>query len=111
MNWLQVIWQDSDGNVYRNPPDGRGGGTSDMFVLQREQGEYIKSISGRYGDAADSMVLASNLGRQSNFWGGGGGKRGTYVFTAPDGWDIVGFAGRSGDWIDRMPAAPTIVLL
>lgn len=69
VNWLHVIWQDNDGNVYRDPPDDRDGGRSDMFVLQLEQGEYIKSISGRYGDAEDLKVLTTTLGRQSNVLG------------------------------------------
>jgi len=105
VNSLTVYWQDtSTGYTYQNQTDGQGGSYYDNFVVENQPGEYLYMISGRFGDYVDSMVLTTNLGRQSNFYGGGGGSA-NYILFPPDGWDIVGFCGRAGDWINQIGIA------
>jgi hypothetical protein len=73
-------------------------GTMHTFTLQ--QGEYITGISGKYGRFVDSIQIHTNR-RVSPRYGGPGGSA-EYIYEAPNGWEVAGFCGRSGDVIDAI---------
>ena len=100
---LQLVLQTSGGQTITSPQHGKDGGHLDVFPLSAN--EYLTSIEGRFGDYVDSMTLVTNTGRRSPAFGGGGGSKGSYVFQVPDGFEIIGFAGRAGDYIDQIGIA------
>eukprot|EP01129_Flabellula_baltica_P017043 TRINITY_DN931_c1_g1_i1.p1 TRINITY_DN931_c1_g1~~TRINITY_DN931_c1_g1_i1.p1 ORF type:complete len:473 (-),score=73.63 TRINITY_DN931_c1_g1_i1:58-1476(-) len=57
-------------------------------------GEYITSVSGRYGSWIDSIEIRTNHGRILRVGGNGGSK--SYSFQAPPGHAVVGFFGGVG---------------
>ena len=79
---------------------GGEGGHEEFFQLAPD--EYIISISGQYGQFIDSLYIHTSTGRVSKLCFGGRGGHKSYNFTAPDGYEIVGFFGRSGQWIDSI---------
>jgi endonuclease/exonuclease/phosphatase family metal-dependent hydrolase len=81
---------------------GGTGGTASSLALQ--SGEYISSVymcSDKYDGHTRVFYIkfTTNLGRTL----GGGTSTGTYTtYTAPSGWQIVGFHGRGGDEVDKL---------
>ena len=95
---LQMVLQLPNGQIeYMNRHGGDGGG-ADTFDLRDR--EYITAIGGRYGQYVDSIQFYTNM-RISTIYGGSGGDA-DYYYEAPAGWRIVGFYGRSGDYVDAI---------
>src|SRR5262245_47412669 len=69
---VQVEYEDPDGRTSSGPRHGGSGGRLSTFRLDRD--EYITGISGRCGDAVDSIQIHTNR-RSSPLIGGGGGSR------------------------------------
>lgn len=61
--------------------------------------EIVTNINGKYGSYVDSMSISTNK-RKGQFGGSGGDA--PYNYTAPPNFAIVGFAGRSGNYIDAI---------
>lgn len=86
------------GGGYVTPKHGGLGGTHHVFTLQ--EGEYITGISGKYGTLVDSIQIHTNR-RVSRLYGGSGGSA-DYIYEAPSGWEVAGFCGREGQFIDAI---------
>jgi hypothetical protein len=78
-----------------------GGGGGEERVFELEPGEYITAITGRYGNNVDSVVIHTSEGRQSTRFGGSGGLA-NFSYEAPYGYEIAGFQGRAGRYIDAL---------
>ncbi|HEY4785648.1 MAG TPA: jacalin-like lectin, partial [Bacteroidales bacterium] len=81
---------------------GGTGGTANSLTLQ--SGEYVTSVymcSGSYSGHTRVFYIkfTTNLGRTL---GGGSATSTSVTYTAPSGWQIVGFHGRCGDELDKM---------
>lgn len=68
------------------------------FVLREK--EYVKGISGKYGDRIDSLQIHTNL-RTSALFGSSGGTV-PYNFDVPAGVNVIGFVGRAGSSLDAI---------
>jgi hypothetical protein len=88
---VQFVYRSKDGHTQNTPIHGGTGGH--LTELNLNEGESIITIQGRSGDYVDSMTLTTDRGRQASFGGGGGSN--TYIYQAPQGYEIVGVAGRS----------------
>jgi hypothetical protein len=95
---LQMVLQLPNGQIGYMDRHGGDGGDDDTFDLR--DGEYITAIGGRYGQYVDSIQFYTNM-RISTIYGGSGGEA-DYYYEAPPGWQIVGFYGRSGDFVDAI---------
>jgi hypothetical protein len=95
---LQMVLQLPNGQIEYMDRHGGDGGDADTFDLR--DGEYITAIGGRYGQYVDSIQFYTNM-RISTIYGGSGGDA-DYYYEAPPGWQIVGFYGRSGDYVDAI---------
>jgi hypothetical protein len=95
---LQMVLQLPNGQIEYMDRHGGNGGDADSFDLR--DGEYITAIGGRYGQYVDSIQFYTNM-RISTIYGGSGGDA-DYYYEAPPGWQIVGFYGRSGDYVDAI---------
>jgi len=89
----------SNGDVFSH---GGSGGT--LQSLNLNSGEYLSSVnlcSGQYnGDTRIfSVDFATNTGRHL---AGGTTSSSCTTYSAPGGWQIVGFHGRSGDEVDKL---------
>lgn len=87
-----------DKGTYELARHGGSGGARSEFNLS--EGEYITQISGSYGGKVDSILFGTNK-RTSKEYGGEGGCA-HYSYEAPEGYEIVGFYGRSGSLIDAV---------
>jgi hypothetical protein len=81
---------------------GGTGGTAKSLTLG--SGEYVTSVtlnSGTYNGNTRIFYakFTTNLGHTLS---GGGSTSTTVTYTAPAGWQIVGFHGRSGDGVDKL---------
>ncbi|XP_072986963.1 protein GOS9-like [Typha latifolia] len=98
---IQILYE-RDGYVEWTPQFGGDGGELDEITLQ--EGEFLTSISGYYGDFASinvvrSLTFGTNL---SSTYGPYGVEEGT-PFSAPlEEGQIVGFFGRSGALLDAI---------
>lgn len=95
---VQVLHQLTSGKVKSQPLHGGGGGRLARFALRKN--EYITAVRGRYGKYVDSIVLRTSSGRV--FSTGGKGGNVDYAYAAPPGYQIVGFHGRSGSFLDSI---------
>jgi hypothetical protein len=95
---VQMIHKLSDGQPLSLPRHGGGGGTRSVFRLG--PGEYLRAVSGRYGRFVDSIRFYSNM-KSSPLYGGRGGAVDFY-YQAPADYEIVGFLGRSGKFLDSI---------
>jgi hypothetical protein len=77
---------------------GGSGGRLSRFTLA--QGEHIRAIGGRYGRFVDSIRILTDR-RSSPIYGGSGGSV-EFYYEAPEGFEIVGFLGRSGAYLDSI---------
>jgi hypothetical protein len=84
------------------PHHGGFGGEEQTLDLNRE--EHITSLDGQYGNADTSFVnsirIRTDQGR--SLAGGGPGGDGAYTYEAPQGFEIVGFFGRAGQFVDAI---------
>lgn len=107
-NWvdkLQMIWE-------TEPLPERGGSGGNSSSLKIEAGDYLKAIEvtltkpKRLGPISlatsylSSIRLRTNKGKTMS--GGTTGDLGTFKLEAPENFQIVGFHGRSGKYIDRL---------
>jgi hypothetical protein len=95
---VQVVYLLPDGRLLEGARHGGVGGGDRIFRLDAD--EYIIGLSGRYGDNIDSLIIRTNK-RTSQLFGGRGGDR-DYRIDVPAGYQAVGFAGRSGDYLDAI---------
>lgn len=95
---IQIAYENSLGEIIEQPQHGGNGGGKDTFLLDDD--EYIIEISGRFGQFVDSLLIETNKRRSCRYGGNGGGAE--YSYRAPDGYGIVGFIGRDGDYIDAI---------
>jgi len=89
----------SDGTTFTH---GGTGGTAQS--LSMESGEYVNEVTMCSGEKDGHtrifyISFTTNLGRSIS---GGTTTTTTVTYTAPDGWQIVGFHGRSGTELDKM---------
>ena len=77
---------------------GGPGGHEQRLDINRE--EHITKISGRYGDFVDSITIETDKGQKLE--AGGAGGLGDYTYEAPPDFEIVGFYGRSGEFVDAV---------
>lgn len=96
---LQMGIEKTDGTIVLLPQHGGNGGRQDIFFLAT--GEYITEIWGKYGSFVDSIQFRTSTGRTSPRYGGTGGCA-NYRYNAPPGYEIAGFYGRSGAYIDAI---------
>ena len=96
---LQMAVRLTNGNVKLLNKHGGNGGAQSIFFLN--SGEYITSMWGRYGSYVDSIQFGTSAGRSSPKYGGNGGCANFY-YRAPAGYEIAGFYGRSGAYIDAI---------
>jgi hypothetical protein len=98
---IQIVYQDSAGNKVELPKRGGKGGKLNSVAFG--SGEFIYEISGKYGEKVDSLTIRANFkaDRFDPHFGGGGGDV-LYKYTAPQGMEIMGLCGRSGDKIDAI---------
>ena len=87
-----------DGETIENAKHGGGAGT--FGVVRLEDQEYITEIYGRYGSYVESLNIRTNRGQIRRFGGQGGVNE--FLFVAPQGYQIVGFWGRSSQLIDSI---------
>ncbi len=95
---VQMTLERPDGSLITFDHHGGFGGGEQNFDL--EAGEHVTSIDGRYGAYVDHINIHTDHGRVLS-GGGGGGVEG-YSYTAPPGFEIAGFIGRSGAYIDAI---------
>jgi hypothetical protein len=82
------------------PKHGGDGGSETTITF--EPGEYITAISGASGQFLESLTIETNRGRR---FGPFGVPVGTpFEVRAPDGYEIAGFYGRAGVYIDAFGA-------
>jgi len=84
---------------------GGNGGRSAVFQLDRD--EWLTEVSGvcgpHDGDGfyVTAVYFGTSNGRYSDAYGRGGGDWG-FTYRVPDGYEIAGFWGRSGIWVDAL---------
>jgi hypothetical protein len=86
---------------------GNGGDKHILEVGSLERKEHIVKISGKYGQsffATDLLVhsvkIETDQGQKLEVGGTGGNA--DYTYEAPPGFEIMGFYGRSGEFVDAM---------
>lgn len=77
---------------------GNGGNPGNIPGL--EFNEHIIELDGTYGDYIDMLNIRTNL-RSFGPFGLGGGPR-TFLYHVPDGFEIIGFVGASGSYVDSL---------
>lgn len=95
---IQIIHEIPGRGSMRFRSHGGEGGRVSRFTLNND--EYIKAIEGRYGRFVDSIRIYTNR-RSSARYGGTGGTV-SYYYEAPAGFEIVGFHGHSGRYVDSI---------
>lgn len=96
---IRFTWKNADGQILEGK---RWGGEGGMPCIQLEltENQYIKSISGRYGDHLDSIVIERSDGYKV-YCGGRGGDN-SFDYTAPSGEEIKSIVGRAGQFLDAI---------
>lgn len=96
---MQFVWKDEQGARIEGK---KWGGNKGGICIQLEinEGQYIKSITGKYGKTLESIVIERSDGYKV-FCGGGGGKE-AFSLVAPEGKAIWSFFGRYGDYLDAL---------
>ncbi|MDX8051752.1 jacalin-like lectin [Lentzea sp. BCCO 10_0798] len=95
----QVGLSFADGTAFTH---GGGGGTAQQLTLA--QGEYLKSVtlhSAQY-NGRTRIFRAGFTTSTGRVLSGGGETSSSVTHTAPAGWQIAGFHGRSGDEVDSL---------
>ena len=92
-----VIWyQRPDGTIYVGGDRGGSGGTFNIQFFS--YGEHITAIGGRTGSLVDRLTIYTN--KKWFSYGGYGGS--PFYAAVPAGYQILGFYGGSGIYIDRI---------
>lgn len=95
---IETTYKDVSGNTYSYGRKGGNGGSCSTLYFQ--SGEHIASVSGKYGNVIDSIVITTNYGRVLSK-GGSGGKK-AYKYTGNDQFTIAGFKGASANVMDSI---------
>jgi hypothetical protein len=95
---VQMVYGLIDGRNVVGPLHGGSGGGLNSFRLDAD--EYIIGLSGRYGRNLDSLRIITNK-RTSQTYGGRGGTNDLRI-DVPSGYLVIGFAGRSGVYMDAI---------
>jgi len=95
---IGIVHETADGKRHASTMHGGEGGNLEVFTLDKN--DYINGISGRYGTFVDSIRFHTNR-KISPTYGGSGGKA-EYHYEAPEGTEVVGFYGRSGQLLDAI---------
>lgn len=90
---LKIVYDTAD------LPKHGGMGPNETTIIF-EPGEYITAIYGSSGAYLDSLTIETSLGRRFGPFGGPGGS--AFEERAPAGYEIVGFLGRAGVYIDAI---------
>ncbi|HEY6327796.1 MAG TPA: jacalin-like lectin [Blastocatellia bacterium] len=99
VDYLQADYTTEDGTTISMPGHGGDGGAVDSFVL--EPGEYLTGIRGRCGQFVNSITFLTNR-RKSGVYGGAQRGPNHFEYTAPEGFEIIGFWGGSAKYVDRI---------
>ncbi|XP_059666850.1 mannose/glucose-specific lectin-like [Cornus florida] len=97
---------DNNGNSKWSEKHGKSEGGTKHTVKLDYPDEYLVSIRGHYRDAYKNVVVVSSLTIQSNkkTYGPFGVEQGNTFESPQIAGKIVGFHGRSGDWLDSIGA-------
>ncbi len=95
---VQMIYDLPDGTTVEGQRYGGAGGRQRLFRLDSD--ETITGLSGTYSNRIDSLQIRTNK-RTSPVYGGPGGIR-SFQVDVPSGSRVVGFAGRSSDFVDAI---------
>lgn len=92
-----TIWyMDPSGHVYMGGDRGGDGGS--YYIQFFDTDEYIYYVYGRSGDFIDHLTIYTN--KKWFSYGGWGGS--PFYVSAPAGYQVLGFFGGSGQYVDRM---------
>jgi hypothetical protein len=97
---IQTTHERPDGTLFEFPHHGGSGGGEQILDLDVRVGEHITSIGGRYNSFVDHLVIRTSRGRSLDAGGPGGSV--LYSYDAPPGFEIAGFHGRAGEFIDAI---------
>ena len=78
-----------------------GSQKNNVFELELESGESIRQIDVKYGHWLDQIRFITNKSRDTGYIGGSQGGI-TKQYIVPDGYEIVGFSGRAGSYVDAL---------
>lgn len=95
---VQLQYALPNGQMVMGPRHGGPGGQERIFRIDSD--EFITGISGRYGRQIDALQFHTNK-RSSEVFGGTGGRQDFNIRTA-DGYQAIGFVGRSGTYVDAI---------
>ena len=95
---VQLMAECPDGTSISLGLHGGTDGQLEVFPLDRD--EYIVGITGRVGPVVESLQIHTN--KKSSMTYGGSSEGSDYQYMAPDGTEIIGFWGRSGEMADSI---------
>src|SRR5262245_47496216 len=101
---VQFIYRSryNPGQVSGPKHGGPGGTLSEPLGLNLwlQPGEYITEISGRFGNFVDPLQIRTNVRLYNRCGGQGGGQ--DYQFLTPENFEVIGWLGASGDYVDAI---------
>jgi hypothetical protein len=95
---IQMVYMLENGRLFEGPVHGGRGGRTSVFRLDPD--EHIIGIAGRYGTHIDSLAILTNK-RTSPTFGGRGGRQ-DFRLVVPEGDQVIGLSGRSGEFLDAL---------
>lgn len=100
---IELIWVDQNGGTHSSKEFGEGGGSS--FSYSIGSGDYLTQINGSVGHHNGSLRLYSiqfhtQEGLSSEEYGSSTSEK--FEYQCPEGYQIVGIFGRSGDEVDAL---------
>lgn len=98
---FQFVWRDAAGNRLEGERVGSRGG-SPCIQMELTNGQYIRSITGLYGESIDNIIVERSDGYKAYCGGGGGQKK--FSLIPPAGKAIWGVQGRVGKYLDALGA-------
>ncbi len=110
-NWidaLQLVCEAPNGKRITLPQHGGDGGDG-WASLDLAEGQYLKCVSGRYGDYIDHLTLwiggpNTEIASAPDLDVGGEGGHTDFSYIAPPKSQIIGLSGRAGQYIDAIGA-------
>lgn len=96
---IRAIQTVIESNQTAMPLKVHGEAKGQQHSFQFAPGEYIKSIQGKYANKIHRLEITTNLRSFGPF---GGNEGVDFEYTAPDGYEIIGFCGRADDEIDAI---------
>jgi hypothetical protein len=98
---VQMQYMLPNGQIMMGRRHGGPGGQERIFRIDSD--EFITGISGRYDQQIDSIQFHTNK-RSSEIYGGTGGRQ-DFALNVADGYQAIGFVGRSGTYLDAVGLA------